>query len=81
MGGLRMTAQNWPPISAGTLVRTTEPNMELREEWTDEGWAGRKWGVDGRVITHHDSHGLCYEVRHSDGTMGTYDPSELEVVK
>jgi hypothetical protein len=29
---------------------------------------------------HHDSHGLCYDVRHDDGTEGCYDPSEFEVI-
>lgn len=76
-----MTTSKYPPISSGTAVKTTQPNWDLRNEWTDEGWAKRKWGVQGRVITHHDSHGLCYDVRHEDGTVGCYDPSELEVVK
>ena len=70
----------YPPIHPGTRVRTTEPNMALRREWTEEAWAGKKWGVLGTVITHHDSHGLCYDVRHADGTRGSYDPSEFEVI-
>jgi len=75
-----MTSEKYPPISPGTPVRTTEPNMSKRGEWTDEGWASKKWGVQGTVITHHDSHGLCYDVRHEDGTQSCYDPSELDVV-
>ena len=71
----------YPPISPGTVVMTTQPNLEMRDEWTDEGWASRKWDVWGTVITHHDSHGLCYDVRHSDGTVGCYDPSEFKVVQ
>ncbi len=75
-----MNSEKWPPIDPGTRVRTTEPNMALRKEWTDEGWAKKKWGVEGAIITHHDSHGLCYDVKHEDGTQGCYDPSEFEVV-
>lgn len=75
-----MSKDKWPPISPGTSVMTTEPNMDKRDKWTDEGWAKRKWGVEGKIITHHDSHGLCYDVRHNDGTVGCYDPSELEVI-
>lgn len=71
----------YPPISPGTVVKTTQPNLEMRNEWTDEGWARRRWGVRGTVITRHDSHGLCYGVRHPGGTVGCYDPSELEVVQ
>jgi hypothetical protein len=76
-----MTTAAYPPIAPGTVVRTTQPDMSLRGEWTDEGWAKRKWGVRGNVVTHHDSHGLCYDVRHEDGSVGCYNPSELEVVE
>ena len=75
-----MSIKKWPPIDPGTAVKTTQPNWDKCEEWTDEGWARRKWGVDGVILTHHDSHGLCYEVRHPDGTVGCYDPSELMVI-
>ena len=76
-----MAARKYPLISPETVVKTTQPNWELRGEWTDKGWAERKWNVEGKVITHHDSHGLCYDVRHPDGTVGCYDPSELEVIQ
>lgn len=71
------SAQKYPPLSPGTRVKTTAPNEALRCEWTTEAWNSRQWGVEGTVITHHDSHGLYYEVRHPDGTIGSYDPSEL----
>ncbi|MEK7498413.1 MAG: hypothetical protein AAB611_00975 [Patescibacteria group bacterium] len=54
--------------------------METRREWTDEGWASKKWGVRGKILTHHDSHGLSYEVLHDDYTVGHYDPSEIEII-
>jgi hypothetical protein len=73
--------KKYPPIPAGTTVETTQPNMGLRKEWNDEAWEKRQWGVEGIVVTHHDSHGLSYEVRHSDGSIGFYDPSELTVVQ
>lgn len=73
--------EKYPPIANGTTVVTTQANESLRSEWTDEGWASRKWGVLGIVKNHHDSHGLSYEVKHQDGTIGHYDPSEIEVSK
>jgi hypothetical protein len=73
-------SKKYPPISAGTSVVTTQENPALRDEWTEEAKAGRKWGIHGIVTTHHDSHGLCYEVLQHDGTVGFYDPSELEEV-
>lgn len=76
-----MKNKKWPPIDCETVVMTTQPNWDKRDEWTSEGWKRRQWGVRGTVVTHHDSHGLCYDVCHPDGTWGCYDPSELEVVK
>ncbi|MBI2108689.1 MAG: hypothetical protein HYT93_00710 [Parcubacteria group bacterium] len=76
-----MATTKYPPISPGTLVKTTQPNLNLRHQWTDEGWASKKSWVQGKVITHHDSHGLCYDVEHEDGTVGCYDPSEIEAVR
>ena len=61
-------------------MRTTQPNIEKRNEWTEECLASKKWNVQGIVLRHYDSHGLCYEVKHEDGTEGCYDPSELEVI-
>ena len=76
-----MADDTYPPIKPETRVRTTKPNMALRKEWTDEAWKKRKWGVEGKVVAHHDSHGLYYDVVHDDDTDGCYDPSELEVIK
>ncbi|MBI4032628.1 hypothetical protein HY374_02895 [Candidatus Berkelbacteria bacterium] len=73
--------ESYPPLKPGTVVQTTEPNQAMRDEWTDEGWASKRAGVRGTVIVHHDSHGLCYDVRHEDGTIGCYDPSELQGVE
>ena len=75
-----MNTEKWPPLDPRTKVRTTEPNLQKRDEWTNEGWASKKWGVRGTIIAHHDSHGLCYDVLHEDGTLGCYDPSEFEVI-
>lgn len=33
--------------------------------------------MHGSIVGHSDSHGLCYEVRHDDGTRAFYDPDEL----
>lgn len=38
-------------------------------------------GVEGEVIGEHNSHGLCYDVQHEDGTTVSYDPLELEVLE
>ncbi len=75
-----MNSKKYPPISPGTHVRTTQEDAGVKDSWTEEGKKQRKWGIEGIVITHHDSHGLCYEVHHSDDTTGCYDPSELQVL-
>jgi hypothetical protein len=76
-----MTELKWPPLDPGTKVETTQPNMSLREEWSDAAWSQRLWGVIGVIVTHHDAHGLFYDVRHEDGTVAGYDPTEFEVLR
>lgn len=77
--GGTLSEEKWPPISPGTLVRTDKENESIKD-WTEEAKNSRQWNILGEVITHHDSHGLCYKVRHPDGSFGFYDPTELVVV-
>jgi hypothetical protein len=72
-------SENYPPIKPGTRVKTTQQNESMSDDWTLYAQERRKWGVEETVTDHHDSHGLCYDVKHDDGTEGTYDPSEFEV--
>ncbi len=74
------TVTNWPPIAVGTVVNTIQPTQSKENGWTEEGLASRQWGVEGEIVGYHDSHGLHYDVKHPDGTLGYYDPTELEVV-
>lgn len=76
----KMIATKYPPLAQGTLVRTTHENPKLSHEWSEEGRRTRKWGVEGIVDNHSDSHGLCYKILHKDGTEGFYDPSEIQVI-
>ena len=70
---------SYPPIKPGTRVRTRKVEG-LSNEWTEYANAQRQFGVEGVVGSHHDSHGLCYDVRHNDGTEAAYDPEELVVL-
>mgnify|MGYP001586349149 FL=1 len=79
-GEIPVDSKKWLQIDPGTKVKTTKEDPSNADSWTKEAKKRRRWGVEGEVITHHGSHGLCYEVRHEDGTKGCYDPSELEVV-
>lgn len=67
------------PLPQGTTVRTTKKNKAVND-WTAEARKSRRWGVRGTVVMHHDSHGPSYEVRHEDGTIGHYDPSEIVAI-
>jgi hypothetical protein len=67
-------------IPTGTRIRTTRPNEVLRGQWSPDVWNRRQWGIEGVVTSRHDSHGICYEIRHPDNSTGVYDPSEIEVV-
>jgi hypothetical protein len=70
----------WPPLDPGTKVRTTLANPSVKG-WLPECLASRQWNVKGTILKHHDSHGLSYEIRHEDGTVGHYDPSEFDVIE
>jgi hypothetical protein len=67
-----------PSILIGASVMTLKPLHD--EEYTSLGQSSRKWGLQGVVRSSHDSHGLCYEVVHEDGTFGCYDPDEIEII-
>lgn len=75
----KMSEKQYPPISQGTRVRSIKPKTP-DNEWTEEARSRRRWGVEGIVVNHHDSHGLCYDVLHADGARGCYDPAELEPI-
>ena len=69
----------WPTdeeLQYGTKVRTTVDAGA--NDWTAEGRAKRRWGARGTVIDRSDAHGLCYGVRHKDGSVAWYEPTELE---
>ncbi len=69
----------WPPLSPGVKVSTTSAAPGAEKEYTAEAQARRRWGISGKIINHHDSHGLCYEVEHDDRSVGVYDPAEFMV--
>ena len=62
----------------GTKIRTLE---EKGTNFTEDARKFRKWGVEGVIEKAHDGHGLCYAVKHDDGTYGYYDPAEFEILK
>lgn len=66
------------PIRVGMVIRTTQPNWDKRREWSKEGWEERQWNVEGIVLKRLTAHGECYILQHPDGSIGLYDPSELE---
>jgi hypothetical protein len=58
-----------------THVRTTRDAGA--DDWSAEALKSRQWGVQGVVIRSSNAHGLCYLVRHPDGTQGWYEAEEL----
>lgn len=68
-------------IPNGTRVKTDiHPSTESKD-WTESAKRNRKSGATGVVVAYHDSHGLCYDVKHDeDKLVGCYDPWEIEVL-
>ncbi len=63
-------------VRIGTAVKTTRANPNITD-WTPEALAQRQWDTLGEVVKCHDSHGICYDVRHPDSSVGSYDPTEF----
>jgi hypothetical protein len=59
-------------------VRTNKI-LDASSKWIDG--AGRRPNEVGKVVTSHDSHGLCYGVEHGDGRIAYYDHEELAAFK
>lgn len=55
---------------------TTVETEKKSDDWNEPG--DRKFGVKGVIVDESDAHGLCYKVKHEDGTFGWYDPWELK---
>ncbi len=64
--------------SVGTTVKTTRANPAVID-WTPDALVSRQWEILGEITAHHDAHGLSFEVKHPDGTIGHYDRSEFDL--
>jgi hypothetical protein len=64
-------------LENGTTVETIKPEVESTD-WAPEALKNRRWNVSGKVVGHSDSHGLCFEVEHEDGTKAWYERRELK---
>lgn len=65
-------------LPVGTRVKTLTPAGS--NDWVETLKQSRKWGVVGTIVDYSDSHGLCYKVKHDNGTESWYNPEELEEV-
>ena len=64
----------------GRRVKTAK-RANPSTDWTAEARASRRWDIEGVITCVHDSHGLCYEVQHTDdGSIGAYEHDELRVL-
>ena len=75
----RTRGRYWPATDSfpyGTKVRTTADAGA--DDWAERVRPNRRWGVEGIVIDRMSGHGLCYHIRHRDGSKAWYEPAELE---
>lgn len=66
---------NGTGFRVGDKVRT----VQVPKPSTD--WAKdvvRRFGATGVICSESNAHGICYEVKHDDQTIGWYEPRELE---
>lgn len=75
-----MNRATYPTRPIGSKVLTVETNC-TSDDWTAPALEKRKFNVAGKIVGYHDSHGIIYEVRHTDGSVGCYDPWELDTIR
>ena len=66
-----------PILLHGTRVITLAVDNPATD-WSNP--ASRRFGVKGTVTKEYRGHGLCYAVKHDDGTEAGYEPRELHVI-
>jgi len=66
-------------FSVGRHVSIKVDPAKVTNDWTDEALASRKSEGEGVVIEEKNAHGQCFRVQHDDGSIGVYDPHELQV--
>ena len=58
----------------------TDLSGRISDDWTEEALTSRRHDVEGDVVHYHDAHGLTYEIMHDDGSIGHYEPRELQII-
>lgn len=48
--------------------------------WSPDAYRNRRNGVQGKIVSSHNSHGECFGVEHEDGVVAYYEPQELIIV-
>ena len=66
-------------LKNGTKIKTIRQEEGVAKNWVPAALDSRKWDTLGIVVKINEEHGLCYGVRHDDGSTGWYDRNELEV--
>ncbi len=67
-------------IEAHVKVKTIKQNNKSRDDFTLSPDISVKWDTYGYITGYSNSHGLCFQVTHFDGSIGYYDPQELILV-
>lgn len=62
-------------LQKGARIRTTKHAGST--DWSDPNRPDAKWGAEGIIIGHSDSHGLIYQVQHDCGGIAWYESAEL----
>lgn len=70
-------------LRVGTTVAVF-PLLFQARDWTEEALRAREavplrmGEAAGIIVAVHDAHGLCYDVRFTNGVEACYDPDEVE---
>lgn len=67
-----------PPAERCRSQRVRTAAVLTERNFTEPALAGRRPNTTGTTCGYQTEFGLCYHVRHDDGSYGWYDPDELE---
>lgn len=67
-------------FKVGTSVLTHIIMPAMGGDWLREARVHCGDQLTGEIVSVHDAHGLCYGVKHADGSLAYYDHAELTVL-
>lgn len=67
-------------LMVGKCVCVTHLIAGIERQYHPVARVDARLGKVGKIIGYSNSHGICYDVKHYDGTVASYEPEELTLI-